>query len=393
VLTNANGLGGTPEWIQLSTLGGFPAGQYGATAVFNPDTNRMSIFGGGGFVNGTCTESNAVWILENANGLDGTPIWVNVIAENSAGAPPPRGFHTAIYDQSANRMTVFGGNNDSGVLGDTWTLSNADGFTGTPSWQQLSPTGGTPPRTGHVAGLNTVSGHMTVFAGHSGTCCRNDSWVLSNVTASTQIPTSTVLVSSVNPSIAGQSITLTATVQSSSGSGTPTGTVTFQDSNSSLATVSLISGQATLNLSTLSIGSHSISAVYSGDGNFAGSSGSLTQQVSFGICALYDQTRSVKNGATFPVKLQLCDAAGNDVSSSTLVLHATQITSVSGFSGAPTSPGNANPDADFRFDTSLGLTGGYIFNLSTSGLAPGTYSLLFTTTGDPAVHAVNFGVN
>jgi hypothetical protein len=140
------------------------------------------------------------------------------------------------------------------------------------------------------------------------------------------------------------------------------------------------------------VGSHSITASYSGDGNFSGSSGSVTQQVTYSTCVLYDQTKSTKSGAVFPIKLYLCDTSGIDVSSSSIVLHATQVTSVSGFSGPPESPGNANPDSDFRFDITQGPTGGYIFNLSTAGLAPGTYNLHFMATGDPVTHSVNFGV-
>jgi galactose oxidase-like protein len=112
----------------------------------------------------------------------------------------------------------------------------------------------------------------------------------------------------------------------------------------------------------------------------------------YDICALYDQTRSVHSGAIFPIKVALCDANGNDLSSSSIVLHATAVTMLSTVVGAPESPGNANPDSDFRFDSTLGTTGGYIFNLSTIGLASGTYSLQFTATGDPVTHSVYFGV-
>lgn len=204
--------------------------------------------------------------------------------------------------------------------------------------------------------------------------------------------TNTVLSSSANPSVVGQAVTLTATVSSASDSA-PTGTVKFSDESNDLGTSTMASGQATLRTSSLAIGSHSITGQYSGDRISSGSSGSLTQSVEYGICPLYDQTRSVKSGATFPIKLQLCDANGNDLSSSLVVVHATSVTAVSGFSGTPDAPGNANPDNDFRFDATLGSTGGYIFNLSTGGLASGTYSLQFTAGSDPVTHSVNFGVS
>lgn len=81
------------------------------------------------------------------------------------------------------------------------------------------------------------------------------------------------------------------------------------------------------------------------------------------------------------------------MSSSAIVLHATAVTMLSTVIGAPESPGNANPDRDFRFDSTLGASGGYIFNLGTNGLGSATYGLQFTATGDAVVHSVGFGVN
>jgi hypothetical protein len=204
--------------------------------------------------------------------------------------------------------------------------------------------------------------------------------------------THTLLSSSPNPSVVGQSVTFTATVSSANDSA-PTGSVTFLDGPTSLGTDTLVSGQATFITPSLAVGFHSITGQYSGDRISGVSSGSLTQNVEYGICPLYDQTRSVHSGATFPIKLELCDANGNDVSASTIVVHATSITAVSGFSGTPDASGNANPDNDFRFDATLGATGGYIFNLSTRALASGTYNLQFTAGSDPITHSVNFGVN
>ncbi len=206
--------------------------------------------------------------------------------------------------------------------------------------------------------------------------------------------TKTVLNSSANPSVVGQSVTFSATVSSANDS-PPTGTVKFSDGSNDLVTSALTSGQATFTTSSLSIGSHSITGQYGGDRISSASSGSLSpnQDVEYAICPLFDQSRSVKSGATFPIKLQLCDANGNDLSSSAIVVQAMSVSAVSGFSGTPDSPGNANPDNDFRFDATLGSTGGYIFNLSTGGLASGTYGLQFTAGSDPVTHSVNFAVN
>lgn len=89
----------------------------------------------------------------------------------------------------------------------------------------------------------------------------------------------TNLVSSVAPSVFGQSVTLTATVPNSSYS-VPTGTVTFYDGANPLGSATLdSSGAATLTTSALSVASHSITAQYGGDGVYVGSTSSAIDQV------------------------------------------------------------------------------------------------------------------
>jgi hypothetical protein len=61
-------------------------------------------------------------------------------------------------------------------------------------------------------------------------------------------------------------------------------------------------------------------------------------------------------------------------------------------SGVLADSGNANPDGNFRFDLTLGPSGGYIFNLSTKALSTGTYGVTFTAASDPVPHQVMFGV-
>lgn len=89
--------------------------------------------------------------------------------------------------------------------------------------------------------------------------------------------TTTSISSSPNPSTYGQSLTLTATVTSASG--TPTGTVTFNDGLTTLGSGTLDgTGQTTFATSSLSAGTHSITATYSGDANFASGSSSVLSQ-------------------------------------------------------------------------------------------------------------------
>ncbi|HET9224941.1 MAG TPA: PxKF domain-containing protein [Roseiflexaceae bacterium] len=126
-------------------------------------------------------------------------------------------------------------------------------------------------------------------------------------------------------------------------------------------------------------------------GNTASQSVSYT--VTHGICVLYDQSKSHKRGSTVPIKLQLCDARGANVSSSAIAVHAANLTKLDGSaSGEIEDSGNANPDHDFRYDATLGCCGGYIYNLSTRNLTTGTWQLTFTVAGDPVPHAVRFDI-
>jgi hypothetical protein len=95
-------------------------------------------------------------------------------------------------------------------------------------------------------------------------------------------PTTTALVSSLNPSNYGQTVTLTATVtpQYEFGKTTPTGTVNFFDGVKNLGSSSLNSAEiATLSTSTLTPGTHSITATYNGDTNFGSSTSPALSQV------------------------------------------------------------------------------------------------------------------
>ena len=93
--------------------------------------------------------------------------------------------------------------------------------------------------------------------------------------------TATAVLSDLNPSVEGDSVTFTATVSTVTGVGAPSGTVQFKDGAANLgAPVTVSGGKASVQLTTLAAGAHSITAVYNGDVNFTGSTSSvLTQNV------------------------------------------------------------------------------------------------------------------
>src|SRR5206468_221250 len=93
--------------------------------------------------------------------------------------------------------------------------------------------------------------------------------------------TTTTLTSSLNPSIAGQAVTLTATVAPvAPATGVPAGDVTFMDGTTAIGTATLnATGGASIAVSTLANGNHSLTAVYGGAGNFLASTSAAVTQV------------------------------------------------------------------------------------------------------------------
>jgi sugar lactone lactonase YvrE len=90
----------------------------------------------------------------------------------------------------------------------------------------------------------------------------------------------TVLLNAGNSQITpGTSVTLNAQVASAT-TGTPSGTISFYDGASLLNTITLAGGVASYSTASLSAGTHSLTAVYSGDANFTTSSTTASTAVS-----------------------------------------------------------------------------------------------------------------
>jgi hypothetical protein len=202
VLSNANGVSGTPVWTQLSPAGVSPTPRAGHTAAYDPVNNRMIVFGGSNI-----TEAfSDVWVLVNANGLGGQPQWIRL---TPAGGPPPGvSSHTGVYDPAANTLTIFGGftSFETGqVANAVWNLTGANGLNSGLAWTALFPMGALPaPRAGHTAVYDATGNRMLVFGGGdgSGTVFFDDTWALSNSSGTGNSPSWVRLNSSSKPPIA-----------------------------------------------------------------------------------------------------------------------------------------------------------------------------------------------
>lgn len=145
------------------------------------------------------------------------------------------------------------------------------------------------------------------------------------------------LTSSASSVAVGQSVTVTAVLTATgnpAGSASPSGTVQFLDGSASLGSVTLTGGRAVLTTSTLSAGTHRITAVYSGDATFLSNQASLAVTVT--------ATTTTPPPATSTITPQ--NAAGNAVTN----FAANEITSLYGITGLTGDMTATNPS------TSLG---------------------------------------
>jgi hypothetical protein len=182
VLTNANSLNGTPTWAQLAPLGKLPPARWGHAAAYDAVNNRMIIYGG----DNLNTTFGDTWVLSNANGLGGAPAWTRLAP---TGAPDGQDDATVVYDSTHNVLVLFGGRlaNFGRDTNSVWTLFHANGLGGTPSWTKLVANGtiGAPPkRDSHLAAYDSAGNRMIIFGGNSNTLTGfpelNDAWVLAN---------------------------------------------------------------------------------------------------------------------------------------------------------------------------------------------------------------------
>jgi hypothetical protein len=210
-------LAGSMAWVDLAPIGVPPSERSDHAATYDPVRDRMLVFGGA-MANGTLTQE--VWSLQMTGlvwtklapsgqqppardghlmlydpvrdrmivmgGMDAAnqfhddiyalnlagPSWSKI---NPAGpTPPARAWTAGVYDPAGDRIVIFGGFADL-PLGDVWALSLA----GTPTWSQLTPTGGPPaPRYLHTATRLPATNEMLVIAGTDSTLM-NDVWKLS----------------------------------------------------------------------------------------------------------------------------------------------------------------------------------------------------------------------
>ena len=265
-------------------------------------------------------QGTVTFIVDGANQ---TPsVTLNALGQAFFSARLSAGQHmiTVVYNGSANflassqappaTLTVTAGQTSTVVQSSINSTVFGQPITLTATVNPVAPASGTPtgsvsfyadgttflgsvslPAGSNVATLTNVTsltiGSHAITAQYSGDSFFGSSTSPSINQSVTKDNSNTLLTSSANPAVFGQTVTLTATVSASApGSGAPTGTVTFDDGSTPLTggseSYSVVGGNlvATYTTTSLSLTSHSIVAAYSGDTNFNSSnSTSLSQTV------------------------------------------------------------------------------------------------------------------
>ncbi len=431
-LDNGNSLGSSTvngSGVANFTTSALTVGSHTITAVFN---------GSGGFtvstsaaliqtVMATAAQSNSTSGLvyndlngngikdANEPGLPGVRIHLNILA--GSGVPErvtttdvnglylfanitPPGTYVVLEDvpaglaaTSANPLTlsinsgsILSSQNFANRLATTTTVTSSANasvagqavtFTATVSGTGSTPTGTVALREGsttlgtstlNASGVATFTLSTLSVGSHPITALYNGDTTFAPSTSATlaqtvnRATTTTTVTSSANPAVVGQPVTFTATVAAVPGVGTPTGTVTFTIDGTARPAVTLAGGQATLAVTTLTVGSHTISAAYSSDSNFnTSTSQTLTQTV-----------------AKANTTTTLASSANPSVFGQTVTYTATVAAAGPG-AGAPT--GTATFTVDGTARPAVTLAGGQA-TLAVTNLTVGSHTISAAYSGD-----------
>jgi hypothetical protein len=252
-----------------------------------PPNGETVTFKQGSTVLGTATLSSGSASFSTSTLAVGTKSVTAVYAGDSYFDTSTSKAVSQVVDKATTTTALVSSQNPSGYNQSvTLTATVTPQFGGTPSGNLTFKNGTTTLKiatvTGGVATYTTTTlavGTESITAEYNG----NGSFLTSTSGTLNQVvnpaTTTTTLVSSVNPSNSGQSVTFTATLVSQFGGPSVKGTVTFMDGTTFLNTVTLDTGKARYTTSTLASGTHNITATYNGGTDWDTSSAALTQTV------------------------------------------------------------------------------------------------------------------
>lgn len=198
---------------------------------------------------------------------------------------PPLVLGIDVNDNDSPQITTVSLPN--GVVGKAYGYAlSEEGGTGPFTWSLVAHTGAPPSGImlsagGTLTGTSCIAGPATFTVKVTDSAAPQNSGTRPLSLTISQASTTTGVISSVTPSVFGQTVIFTATVAPQYTSNcTPTGTVNFFDGVTNIGSGQLVAatGTATFMTSGLAVASHSITAVYVGDTNFTTSTSSAILQ-------------------------------------------------------------------------------------------------------------------
>jgi hypothetical protein len=181
--------GGTPAWTQLAAQGPIPEGRRNHAAVYDPVRDRMLIMGGMYVSPIFCGYHDVpqpyylhdVWALSLTN----VPTWAKLPID----APEVYEGHSAVYQPDSDRVVVFGGMSMTyeeceGVeccraIATYFDRTQTLDLGGSLGWMTITPAGpGPAARTDASSVFDPIRSRMVVFGGRNPSSAMNDLWAL-----------------------------------------------------------------------------------------------------------------------------------------------------------------------------------------------------------------------
>ena len=320
--TYATAVTGVPVFSTTATVTS-PVGTYPISITGGLSSANYSV----AFVNGTLTVSK------------GTPS-VTVASSQNPSTPATTVTFTATLSAGASGTVTF---MDGTTVMGMGTVSN-----GSASFSTSTLSVGTHPVTAVYGG----------DANYNGATSGALSQVVNKITLGVGGTPPLTITSSLNPSSSGSPVTFTTTVPAGA-----TGTVSFYDATTSpgttgtmLGTGTISGGKASFTTSTLAVGTHSITAVYSGDSNYNGATSSVLSQVvvSQVVVSAADFTVTSTTGPQLippgaSANYIITVTAVNGTFTNVVTMTATNLPPGSSYTFAPTAvtPGSASANSTF----------------------------------------------
>jgi hypothetical protein len=196
--------------------------------------------------------------------------------------------------------------------------------------------------------------------------------------------------------VLGGTTTLSATLTDSDTSAPLAGKVVSFTLGGQVIGVATTDSHGVVTIPNVSIASYAVGAYpgeiqasFNGDVSTLKAAGTGDLVVEYAVVNTTNKTKPAKSGSTIPIELLVNDTAGNNVGSSSVPVKAVSVVGSDGKTYPVNDAGNSNAGGLFRYDPGSGT---YKFNLKTTGLKSGTYTLSFTIGDDPTLHTVTFEI-